>query len=205
MLVPSGSDSGDGVEVRMGRAGLSPLFGIVALVAVGVALVSCATTSGLATRAEMPGPGTVAAPAADASSAAASIDGVVHIDACSLLTQKEAEALADYTLQAAVGAGDDHGKHTECIYTRDPYAAGTAQVTLLVGDGAEKAFHIDRDTLHHKFTTVPAVGDEAWLEDDGIFLRVGANWAAVELVLLNDPTTNVKRLQQAAKIAAGRM
>ena len=143
--------------------------------------------------------------AATSEPAAATIDAAVHVDACDLLTQTEANALADLELQPAVGAGDDHGKHTECVYTRDPNLSGTAQVTLLAGDGAKKALDIDKDTLHHTFTQVPGIGDEAWEEDDEIFIRVGTLWAAVELVLLNDPKDNVTRLEEAGKIAAGRM
>ena len=186
-------------RARSGRAARA-IVGTAAFLGV---LSGCATVSGEATRAPASAVPAVSAPAA--SSPAVGISAVKHIDACDLLDLEEASALADYELQPAVGAGEDHGKHTECAYTRDPYAGGTAQVTLLVGDGAEKAFHVDRDALHHKFKQVPAIGDEAWEEDNAIFLRVGANWAAVELVLLNDPATNVQRIQQAAKIAAGRM
>ena len=136
---------------------------------------------------------------------ATAIDSIKHVDACDLLTQKEASQLADLELQKGLGSGEEHGKHTLCTYTRDPNLSGNGQVTLLFGDGAEKAFHVDKDSLGHKFTKVPKLGDEAWEEDGAIFFRVGPNWAAVELFLLNDPALNSTRLRQAVKIAAGRM
>lgn len=184
---------------------------VIALLALSIA--GCSTTSG---QASMPATVTTTATATvtvtlgtgdsgQSAAAETTIDGVKHVDACALLTQAEATALADLELQGAMGAGEDHGLFTQCTYTRDPYLGGTAQVTLLVGDGAKKAFDVDKIALKHPFQQLQGIGDEAWQEDGAIFLRVGTNWAAVELVLLNDPTENVKRLQQAATIAAGRM
>ncbi len=134
-----------------------------------------------------------------------SIAAIRHPDACSLLTHSEANALADLPLKAGVGAGSEHGVNTLCQYTRDPYLDGTAQVSIIIGDGAKKALDIDKDTLKHPFVKVPGIGDEAWQEDDAIFLRVATNWVNIGLVLLNDPKDNVQRMRQAAKIVAGRL
>ena len=106
-------------------------------------------------------------------------------------------------LNAAVEAGAG-GTQTLCQYTSDPNGP-TAQVEVLTGDGAKKALDIDRDTLGHKFTTVPGIGDEADQEDDNIFIRKGTNWAEINLVLLNDPAQNVQPMQKAAKIIASRL
>lgn len=146
------------------------------------------------------------APTTIASSVAeGSITAVKHPDACSLLTQKEAAALADLALQPGVGAGPEHEVNTLCQYTRDPNLDGTAQVSIIIGDGAKKSLDIDKDTLKHKFVKVPGIGDEAWQEDDSIFLRVDTNWVNIGLVLLNDPAANVSRMRQAAKIVASRL
>ena len=74
-----------------------------------------------------------------------------------------------------------------------------------MGDGAKKELDIDRDTLGHKFTSVPGIGDEADQEDGGIFIRKGDNWVDINLVKLNDPAQNVQPMQTAAKIIAGRL
>jgi hypothetical protein len=141
----------------------------------------------------------------EATSSEATITPQKHVDACALLTQKEANALADMELQPAVGAGQEQGADTLCQYTRDPNKDGIAQVSIIVGDGAKKALEIDKDNLGHAFTKVPEIGDEAWQEDDAIFVRKDTTWVEVGLVLLNDPSVNVEPLQQAAKIVVGRL
>ncbi len=52
---------------------------------------------------------------------------------------------------------------------------------------------------------VSGIGDEAYQEENNIFVRVGSTWAQINLVLLNDPTANVDPLQQAARVMAGRL
>ena len=125
------------------------------------------------------------------------------IDPCSLLTQPEAETLAGVKLNPATEAGAA-GTKTLCQYTSDPNGP-TAQVEIIVGDGAKKELDIDRGTLSHKFTSVPEIGDEADQEDDSIFIRKGTNWVDLNLVLLNDPSQNVQPMQVAAKEIAARL
>jgi hypothetical protein len=125
------------------------------------------------------------------------------IDPCKLLTRAEASTLAGVMLNPATAAGAG-GVQTLCQYTSDPNGP-TAQVEIIVGDGAKKELDIDRDTLGHKFTTVSGIGDEADQEDGNIFIREGANWVDINLVLLNDPAQDVLPMQTAAKLVAARL
>jgi hypothetical protein len=125
-------------------------------------------------------------------------------DPCTLLTQDEANQLAGRTLQPGVASGPS-GAPTMCQFTSDPDEPGVAQVTVQVGDGVKKYLDIDKDTLGHTFTQVSDLGDEAWQEDDAIFVRHGDTWIGITLVLLNDPAANVEPLKAAATIAVGRV
>jgi hypothetical protein len=124
-------------------------------------------------------------------------------DPCSLLTQDEADQLAGRPLQTPVSSGPE-GEPTMCQFTSDPNEPGVAQVTVQVGDGVKKYLDIDKDTLGHAFAQIDGLGDEAWQEENAIFVRQGELWIGITLVLLNDPAENVEPLQAAAAIAVGR-
>jgi hypothetical protein len=124
-------------------------------------------------------------------------------DPCSLLTPAEAETMATAKLEPATEAGPT-GAPTLCPYTGDP-SGPTAQVEIIIRDGAKKALDIDRDNLKHKFTTLTGIGDEAYQEDDNVFLRKGTLWVDIDLVRLNDPSDNVKPMQTAAALVAARL
>ena len=127
------------------------------------------------------------------------------LDACSLLTKSEAEALAGTPLDAPVPAGAaGSGDITLCQFT-GPTTGPTAQVEVFVGDGAKKQLDIDRDNLMHPFTTVPGIGDQCLQEDDNIFVQKNGTWASINLVLLNDPSQNVQPMQTAIKLVASRL
>lgn len=130
-------------------------------------------------------------------------DSMATPDPCSLLTQDEADQLAGRPLQPAVPSGPE-GEPTMCQFTSDPNEPGVAQVTIQVGDGVKKYLDIDKDTLGHTFVQVEDIGDEAWLEDNAIFVRQGGLWIGISLVLLNDPAENAEPLKAAAAIAVGR-
>jgi hypothetical protein len=123
--------------------------------------------------------------------------------ACSLLTQAEAGRLTGVKVGAGVESGAN-GAATLCQYNSDP-SGPTAQVDVIVGDGAKKGLDIDRDVLKHKFTPMTGLGDEAYQEDDNIFVRKGSVWAQVNLVLLNDPAQNVAPMQAAARQLLNRL
>jgi Protein of unknown function (DUF3558) len=184
----------------------------LAIVGLGLAVSACSgstktvtatvtVTTTVTATASAPASAVSAAPAAASGSEVASLPPA--IDPCSLLTQAEAETLAGVKLNPATEAGAA-GTKTLCQYTSDPNGP-TAQVEIIVGDGAKKELDIDRGTLSHKFTTVPGIGDEADQEDDSIFIRKGNNWVDLNLVLLNDPSQNVQPMQVAAKEIAARM
>jgi hypothetical protein len=188
----------------------STLLAIGAMIA---ALAACATTTkghsinGVAVPASTAGGSKGAnsskqsASSATQSSGRAGPDGAAH--PCSLLTQSEAETLAGTKLMAGIESGASDAK-TLCQYV-GPTTGPEAQVQVLVGDGAKKVLDIDRDVLKHPFTTLTGVGDEAYQEDDNVFIRKGATWASINLVLLNEPAQNVKPMQTAAREVARRL
>ncbi len=124
-------------------------------------------------------------------------------DPCSLVSQADAQALAQTPLQAAVKSGSPPDEL--CQYTGPP-TGPTAQVEIFVGDGAKKSLDIDRDTLQHPFTTLTGIADEAYLEDSNIFLRKGDVWVQVNVVLLDLPADQVQSgLQTMAKKIASEL
>jgi hypothetical protein len=184
----------------------------VATIAMAVfALASCSKSTKATAAATVTVTTTVtesAAPTATTAVAAVSSEGSAPAslaaapDPCALLTQSEANTLAGTKLQAGTEAGSG-GVKTLCQYTGDP-SGPTAQVEVIVGDGAKKALDIDRETLGHPFTTVSGIGDECDQEDGNIFVRKGNVWVDINLVLLNDPAQNVQPMQAAAKaVVAG--
>jgi hypothetical protein len=124
---------------------------------------------------------------------------------CHLVTQAEAEVLADRDLQPGVASGDEKGVPTLCQYTAPPDTPGVAQVSIGVGDGALKFLQIDRDTLGHQFTRPAGIGDEAWQEDGHIFVRKGSVWVSVELVTLDADPAIPDRLRATARIVVNRL
>ncbi len=181
--------------------GVVAISGCSASTKSAAATVTVTATATATVTAPASAPAVSAAPASAASSEVASLPPV--IDPCKLLTQAEASTLAGAKLSAAVEAGAA-GTQTLCQYTSDPNGP-TAQVEVISGDGAKKELDIDRDTLGHKFTSVPGIGDEADQEDGNIFIRKGDNWVDINLVKLNDPAQNVQPMQTAAKIVASRL
>ncbi len=127
----------------------------------------------------------------------ASVAPSVLPDPCSLLTKHDAEKLAGTMLEDAVPVAQT------CSYT-GPVSGPTAQVEVYVGDGAKKMLDIDRD-LGHAFTAVPGIGAQAHLEDGAVFFLHKGVWVAIRLVRLDDPAIFRGPLEEAARIAAGRM
>lgn len=183
----------------MRRAASVPALGWVGVLLASALLVGCGSSSGD----PEPGPAAptdaVLTPAADGAQPSPTQPAPAALpDACALLAKADAELLARTPLEDAVPAPNS------CTYT-GPVTGPVAQVEVYVGDGAKKMLDIDRDDLGHAFTEVPGIGDEALLEEGAIFVRKGAVWVAIRLVLLNDPAENVAPLEAAARTAAGRM
>ncbi|MEV0392018.1 hypothetical protein [Polymorphospora rubra] len=118
-------------------------------------------------------------------------------DPCALLPKADAETLADATLEEPVPIRET------CTYTGAP-TGPTAQVEIYVGDGAKKILDIDRE-LGHEFTALSGIGDEAHLENGMVFFSKRGVWVGIRLVRLTDDAENNKRLEQAARSAAGRL
>lgn len=119
-------------------------------------------------------------------------------DACTVITPEQAGQVVGLTLQPGVKSGS--GEEQMCQFTADPNGP-TGQVSVFIGPGGpEKQLQIDRDTLGHEFTQLPGLGDEAWIEQDNIFIRKGGLWASVNVVSLDAPPEQV---QDGLKTLAG--
>lgn len=125
------------------------------------------------------------------------------VDPCSLVTQAEAEMLAERDVQLPVASG--LGSDSPLCMFATQVSGPIAQVEVFVGPGALKYLEIDRDVLGHEFSEVAGVGDEAHLEDGAIFFRVGDTWAALRVTRLADDPTEADRLQELARTVASRL
>jgi hypothetical protein len=134
-------------------------------------------------------PPVTAAPATDAATTTAPAAPAAPPDPCKLVSQTQAAALVQTPVQPAVEAGSPPDQM--CQYT-GPTSGPVAQVEIFVGDGAKKSLDIDRDNLHHTFTTLSGIGDEAYLEADEVFLRKSATWIEVDVVDLDTPPDQIQ-------------
>lgn len=123
------------------------------------------------------------------------------IDACGLLSRAEAEKIAATKL--VTGGSYSNDDSATCRYT-GPTSGPTAQVEVIVGDGAKKLLDIDRE-LGHRFSVVSNVGDECLLEDFIVFVRKDGVWAALNLVRLDDPRKYDKALTKGAQLIIDRL
>ena len=122
------------------------------------------------------------------------------VDACAVLPQHEAEAIAQTPLEEGV-PGDP--AHPSCLYP-GPVDGPLAQVEIFIGDGAEKFYEIER-TLEHQLVELPGIGDEAYSYENTLFARTGATWVALRLVRLNDPAENADALASALSTIVDRV
>lgn len=166
------------------------LLGLTALLFTGAA--GCTTPTPTPPAAPPAGP-TIDEPSEEATPAAPA----ALPDPCALVTKDDAETLAATPLDDAVAVRET------CTYS-GPVTGPTAQVEIYVGDGAKKILDIDRE-LGHEFTEVAGVGDEAYLENGMIFFSRSGTWVGIRLVRFTDDAENNRRLEQAARTAAGRL
>jgi hypothetical protein len=122
-------------------------------------------------------------------------------DPCKLLTQAEADQLAGVKLQGPLPEGDPP---TNCVWPT-PLTGSVAQVEVGVGDGAKKFLDIDKNVLAHDFAQVAGLGDEAWVEDDTVFVRVGDLWFSLHLVGYAGTSAYRPKLEARAKTIIGRL
>lgn len=197
------------------------------LVVVGLLLSGCETISGTPVAAAGADPAAAASPGASAVSSAPSAASVSPgvdptspgngssadasapggdvtdypegdgVDPCKLVRRADAEKLAGTPVDAPV-----RGEHA-CTYT-GPVTGPTAQVEIYVGLGAKKQLDIEH-TLGHPVRKVPGVGDEAWISENGVYVRKGQLWVSVLVVLLEDPSQYAQRLRAVATTVAGRL
>jgi len=147
-------------------------------------------------------PGIAVEPSAAPSVAAPEILDTSELDACTLLSQAEAETLIGSALTEP--ASVSNSDVASCTFAGDPNGP-TAQVELYVGSGAKQQLDIDKDQLQHEFTQPAGIGDEAWQEDGMIWARSGTTWVSIRIVTLNDAAAYVTPLQSAIATVLGRL
>ena len=145
------------------------------------------------------GPSASAPASVPTSSAPASLQGLP--DACRLLSQAEAEAMAG----AKLGPGSDTPARdpatddASCTYNSPPTGT-SASVSVFVQVARPHALDVDK-SLNHKFRTVPGIGDQTLEEPENasIFIHKGQLW-----VFLNSSFGATPKAMEiaAAKVAA---
>ncbi len=112
------------------------------------------------------------------------------VDPCVLVSQSQAQTLIGMALLAGTKSGNSTSGFL-CQYNADPNGpVGSVQIS--VGAGVKKALDIDKENLHHDFTRLTGVGDEAWLENGSVFVRKGAQWVQVYVVSLDTPPEQIQ-------------
>ncbi|MFE0626069.1 hypothetical protein ACFW3D_03775 [Streptomyces sp. NPDC058864] len=130
-------------------------------------------------------------------SASASASAGTAGDPCDLVTQAEADRLAGTALKP--------GRDLEgtCTYAA-PETGPTAQVEVFAGEPGKNYYDAERG-LGHELEPLDGIGDEAWLEDGSVFLRVSGQWVAIRLVRNEEPSRFDKPLEELARTVAGRL
>lgn len=123
------------------------------------------------------------------------------LDPCALITRDEADALAGVKVLDPQPAGNPPSR---CVWPT-PVTGAVGQVEIDVGDGARKTYDIDATVLHHDFTPVADLGDEAYIEDKAIFFRKGDTWVAIHVIRLDAPARLPDKLEELARSVAGRI
>jgi hypothetical protein len=167
-----------------------------------VAIAGCSAAQATASPPPSAAAPTDAPAATDDVTAEPSADATVVLpDPCKLLTQDEADTLAGEKLGAQLPEGDPP---TNCVWPA-PLTGHVAQVEVGVGDGAKKFLDIDKDVLGHDFAQVPNLGDEAWVEDDTVFVRTGDLWFSLHLVGYAGTSEYRPKLEALAQTILGRI
>ncbi|QXE36993.1 hypothetical protein KQY30_25045 [Streptomyces sp. GMY02] len=141
--------------------------------------------------AEQPPEEPAASPAASPSSA------VDTGDPCAIVTQAEAEKLADSKLNPAKPLAET------CTYTG--LASGpSAQVEVFIADTARNYLDAERG-IGHDLSPLSGIGEEAYLEDGSVFFRTSEQWFSIRLVRSVPPEETRKPLEDLARTVAGRL
>ncbi|MFF3563722.1 hypothetical protein ACFYXS_27105 [Streptomyces sp. NPDC002574] len=120
-------------------------------------------------------------------------------DPCSLVTQLEADQLAGMSLGHGRAIGDT------CTYTAPPDGP-TGQVEVYSGESGKNYYDAEHQ-IHGDGAMKPLkdVGDEAYLADGEVFLRVGEQWVSIRLVRLEDEREHAQPLTDLARKVADRL
>lgn len=127
---------------------------------------------------------------------------IASLDACTILTQEDAETLIGTELTDPLSAATSDV--SSCTYPGDPNGP-SAQVEIYIGPGAKQQLDIDKDQLAHPFTEPTGIGDEAWQEDWMIFARTGDTWVSIRIVTSEEAAASLVPLQTAMTTALGRL
>ncbi|WP_431964674.1 DUF3558 family protein [Actinacidiphila sp. bgisy160] len=167
-----------------------------------LALQGCQDTASGDAGGKPPSPAPSAPDAAGSSAASpaqpsSSPTGGTAGDPCALVTHQEAESLAGTALEP--------GRELEgtCTYPT-PESGPTAQVEVFAGESGKNYYDAERG-LGHELKPLDGIGDEAWLEDGSVFLRVSGRWVAIRLVRNEDPARFDKPLEELARTVASRL
>ncbi len=140
-------------------------------------------------------------PASDTTTSAAP---VAQLNSCVLVDKQKAQALIGPGATLLDGTHSHTSDVDSCTYPGDPNGP-TAQVEVFIGDGAKKYYDDDNTVLHHTFTDLPGIGDEAHEEDYAIFFRKGSTWVALRVTSLDDFSNFKARLEALAQDVASAM
>jgi hypothetical protein len=125
---------------------------------------------------------------------------VETVDACALVTQADAEALAGTPFDPPVKSVGT------CAYST-PATGPTRKVEVYLGEKAKSYYDVDR-RLGHEFTPIDDLGDEAYIEpvQNIIFFRKSGLWVAIGLIRLdNDAAANNGPLETLARKVADKV
>ncbi|WP_202449727.1 MULTISPECIES: hypothetical protein [unclassified Streptomyces] len=118
-------------------------------------------------------------------------------DPCGIVSQEEAETLADSKLNPAAPLDET------CTYTG--LASGpSAQVEVYVGDSARSYLDAERG-IGHELSPLSGIGEEAYLEDGSVFFRTSEQWISIRLVRSVPPAETRKPLEDLARTVAARL
>ncbi|MDX3071168.1 hypothetical protein ACIP98_13320 [Streptomyces sp. NPDC088354] len=119
-------------------------------------------------------------------------------DPCSLVTQLEADQLAGMPLGHGRAIGDT------CTYTAPPDGP-TGQVEVYTGESGKNYYDAEHQIHGDALKPLKDVGDEAYLADGEVFLRVGEQWVSIRLVRLEDGQEQAQPLTDLARKVADRL
>lgn len=121
-------------------------------------------------------------------------------DPCQIISQAEAEKLAGRDLRSPLPEGKPP---VRCVWPT-PLTGSVAQVEIDLGDGAQKFLDIERK-LDHALDPVPGLGDEAYVENDTVFVRTGSTWFSIHLIGHSSSDAYRQPLENLARVVLSRL